>query len=172
MKTATTRYCYWESPLGRLMLAADERGLTALDFEDGKYRTTPTADWQQDTGAFASLIQQLEAYFGGALKEFEIALAPPGTPFQQEVWQALHSVPYGETLSYGALAQRIGRPNAQRAVGAANGRNPIAIIIPCHRIIGHSGKLTGYGGGMDRKKWLLALERRHGRQLNGQTTLL
>jgi methylated-DNA-[protein]-cysteine S-methyltransferase len=113
----------------------------------------------RDDAAFAEAAEQLRAYFAGELKQFDLALETGGTPFQQRVWQALQSIPYGKTTTYGELASELGNPRAMRAVGLANGRNPISIIIPCHRVIGADGSLTGYGGGLSRKRWLLAHER-------------
>ncbi|HEX7610606.1 MAG TPA: methylated-DNA--[protein]-cysteine S-methyltransferase, partial [Solirubrobacteraceae bacterium] len=115
-------------------------------------------DWQHDDDALADVAGQLAAYFAGTLTEFDVQLELAGTDFQREVWQALRAIPYGETISYGELAQRVGKPSASRAVGLANGRNPIAIIVPCHRVIGADGSLTGYGGGLARKAWLLEHE--------------
>ena len=122
-----------------------------------------TSEWKLDDQAnpFAKAKRQLIAYFNGQLTEFDLPLAMPGTPFQQSVWQELMRIPYGTAISYGQMAQRLGNPNASRAVGAANGRNPISIIVPCHRLIGSDGKLTDYGGGLERKAWLLAHESNH-----------
>ena len=117
------------------------------------------ADWDRDDNAFDDVVSQLEDYFAGRRREFDLPLAPAGTPFQQRVWRALLDIPYGETISYGELASRIGNKAASRAVGLANGSNPISIVIPCHRVIGANGKLTGYGGGLPIKQQLLALER-------------
>ncbi len=119
------------------------------------------ADTRPDDGPFREARRQLEAYFEGELREFTLELAPEGTLFRQKVWRALLDIPYGATESYGALALRIGLPQAARAVGLANGRNPISIVVPCHRVIGKSGALVGYGGGLERKQWLLAHEQRH-----------
>ena len=119
------------------------------------------AHWRRDAAPFAEARRQFEAYFNGELAEFELALAPRGSDFQCRVWAALCDIPYGITISYGELAQRIGNPNASRAVGLANGANPLAIVVPCHRVIGANGSLTGYGGGLPTKKFLLELERRH-----------
>ncbi len=112
-----------------------------------------------DPGAFAGIVEQLLGYFAGTLTEFDVDLDVAGTPFQRRVWRALQTIPYGETRSYGQIAEQIGSPGASRAVGLANGRNPVSIIVPCHRVIGSTGGLTGYGGGLDRKKTLLALEK-------------
>jgi len=144
------------------MLAADDNGLLQINFpQNGK----PAPDWQEDSPAFAEVLRQLRAYFAGELENFDLPLAPEGTAFQKKVWDELCQIPYGETISYGALAKRIGNPNASRAVGLANGSNPIPIVIPCHRVIGSNGKLTGYGGGLPIKEKLLALEKRQLRLL-------
>jgi len=151
---------YWTliSPLGRLMFVGDEHGLRALSFQDGAHPLVPPASWREASAPFGEAIRQLGEYFSGKLSRFDLVLAPQGTPFQQSVWRALQTIPYGETLSYLELSRRIGRPNSARAVGAANGRNPIPIIIPCHRVIGANGSLTGFGGGLDLKRRLLVLE--------------
>jgi methylated-DNA-[protein]-cysteine S-methyltransferase len=143
------------SPLGELQLVGDGRALSALEMSP---RAEP-AGGVRDPQAFAEVEAQLEAYFAGELTEFEVPLAPRGSGFQLAVWAALTRIPYGETASYGELAERIGRPSASRAVGMANGRNPISIVVPCHRVIGASGELTGYAGGVERKRFLLELER-------------
>jgi len=127
----------------------------------GKNRITPNVDWKEDQPYLGEPIRQLDLYFQGRLKQFSLKLAPQGTPFQLDVLRALQEVPYGETISYAGLAQRIGRPNASRAVGAANARNPLPIVIPCHRVIGSNGSLVGFGGGLEIKKRLLDLERTH-----------
>jgi methylated-DNA-[protein]-cysteine S-methyltransferase len=143
------------SPLGPLTLAADGEALTSLWIGD----RAPAPGWRRDPGPFALAAERLDAYFAGEPVAFDdLPTAAPGTPWQQRVWAALREVPYGSTTSYGALAARLGAPTAARAVGAANGRNPIAIVVPCHRVIGASGALTGYAGGLDAKRRLLALE--------------
>ena len=149
-----------ESPVGLLLLVSDERGLRSVSFESSKRAATVQPDWKQDKASFAEVIRQLGAYFAGELKEFDLPLSPEGTEFQLRVWSSLREIPYGETISYGQLAERIGNPKAVRAVGLANGCNPIPIIIPCHRVIGSDGSLTGFGGGLPNKKKLLALESR------------
>ncbi len=154
-----------ESPLGPLLLAGDDAGLRFLLFSAGRRAVQPKPEWEPDRGSLKAIASQLTAYFAGKLRAFDVPVAPQGTPFQQQVWRALCDIPYGETTSYGALAERIGNPKAVRAVGLANGSNPISIIIPCHRVIGSNGSLTGYGGGLPIKKALLDLER-------GQTGLL
>ncbi|MCC7126486.1 MAG: methylated-DNA--[protein]-cysteine S-methyltransferase [Acidobacteria bacterium] len=146
-----------DSPIGPLMLAASDGVLRRLAFvRDGM--PPPEPDWARDLGELDDVVRQLEAYFAGRLKQFTIPVGPHGTPFQQRVWTALQQIPYGETTSYGALARRIGAESAVRAVGAANGANPIAVIIPCHRVIGADGSLTGFGGGLPTKRALLELE--------------
>ena len=149
-----------ESPVGALLLAADDRGLREVLFVNGRHHASPKPGWDEDVAPFKETMRQLRAYFTGKLENFDLPLAPEGTPFQLEVWRRLCEIPYGETISYGELARKIGNPNASRAVGLANGSNPIPIIIPCHRVIGSNGKLTGYGGGLPIKEKLLALERR------------
>jgi methylated-DNA-[protein]-cysteine S-methyltransferase len=149
-----------ESPVGPLLLAADESGLRRLEFVNGRKPVQPAPRWHEDTQSLREAVRQLRSYFAGELETFDIPLAPEGTPFQLTVWKHLCDIPYGETISYGELARRVGNPNASRAVGLANGSNPIAIVVPCHRVIGSNGKLTGYGGGLPIKEKLLALERR------------
>jgi methylated-DNA-[protein]-cysteine S-methyltransferase len=149
-----------ESPVGRLLLAADAQGLRQLSFESSKRAASVRPDWREEQAPFAEVIRQLRAYFGGELKTFDLPLAPEGTEFQLLVWNSLRKIPYGQTISYGQLALKIGNPKAVRAVGLANGCNPIPIIIPCHRVIGSDGSLTGFGGGLPNKKKLLALESR------------
>jgi methylated-DNA-[protein]-cysteine S-methyltransferase len=143
-----------DSPLGPLLLGAEGGALTLLWMSPLPEREEGVVD-AGDQAVLAAAGEQLDAYFTGDLTEFDLPLAPGGTPFQQRVWAALVDIPFGETVSYGSLAVRLGRPGAARAVGLANGSNPISIIIPCHRVIGSDGRLTGYGGGIDRKAWLL-----------------
>lgn len=153
-------YCLLDTPIGPLLLAADERHLKHVLLPHEGQAPKPDAGWERSsTPVLDRAAAQLEAYFNGELEEFDLPLAPDGTPFQQEVWDALLAIPYGETRSYAEVAHVIGRPNAFRAVGAANGRNPISVIIPCHRVIGSDGDLTGFGGGLDAKRTLLDLER-------------
>jgi methylated-DNA-[protein]-cysteine S-methyltransferase len=164
-----------KSPLGPLLLAADQSGLRQIRFAEGKRPAKSDSTWMdpnwidpawiEDADFFAETVRQLRAYFAGDLETFDISLAPQGTAFQLKVWKFLCDIPYGETISYGELARRIANPKASRAVGLANGSNPIPIIIPCHRVIGSNGKLTGYGGGLPIKEKLLALERRQQRLL-------
>ncbi len=148
-----------DSPIGPLTLAGREGTLTNLRMVDQTYEPS-RADWTLDDSAFDDVAKQLDAYFAGDLSDFEVELGLRGTEFQRRVWNALLTIPYGETRSYGEIAEQIGAPGAARAVGLANGHNPIAIIVPCHRVIGAGGKLTGYGGGLDRKQTLLTLEKR------------
>jgi methylated-DNA-[protein]-cysteine S-methyltransferase len=155
-----TVYRTVDSPVGPLTLAGHDDVLTNLRMEDQTHPPSGREGWVLDEHAFPKVVDQLEAYFAGELTEFDVAFRLEGTPFQRQVWAALLEIPYGETWSYGAVARRIGRPMASRAVGMANGRNPIGIIVPCHRVIGSTGRLTGYGGGLDRKQVLLDLERR------------
>jgi methylated-DNA-[protein]-cysteine S-methyltransferase len=145
------------SPVGELTIGADDSGITAIAFPG----EIPAGDGAANPNALIrEAVRQLRAYFAGRLASFELPLNPAGTAFQKSVWQALLAVPHGATASYGEIATAIGKPRGARAVGLANGRNPIAIVVPCHRIIGRDGSLTGYGGGLDRKRWLLAHEQR------------
>jgi methylated-DNA-[protein]-cysteine S-methyltransferase len=147
-----------ESPVGPLTVTANDEGFTAIHFERGR-ALRPTAGFVRDDARCQPVREQLEQYFRGAREGFDLPLVFRGTPFQNRVWNALVSIPYGETVSYGALARAISRPNAVRAVGAANGQNPFVIVVPCHRVIGADGSLTGFGGGLPRKRLLLDLER-------------
>jgi len=158
-------YTTMESPVGTLRLVAEELGLRTVWFVRGRKDEKPDAEWKQDAAFFTDVMRQLNAYFAGELREFEIPLLLEGTEFQKRVWKALLAIPYGETISYGELAKKIGEPKAVRAVGAANGQNPIPIIVPCHRVIGSDGSLTGFGGGIENKKRLLELESRQRRLL-------
>lgn len=154
-------YCYLDTPIGDLLLAGDEDALCLVGFPEGSMRREPESDWIFSDEPFAAAREQLTAYFAGERKSFDLKLNPVGTEFQLQVLEELQKIPYGITASYGDIAKRIGRPKAVRAVGAANGRNPIPIIIPCHRVIGSTGKLTGFGGGIPTKKALLKLELEH-----------
>jgi methylated-DNA-[protein]-cysteine S-methyltransferase len=158
MMCEQTVFTVMDSPLGDILLAQNDRGISHICFQAGDTVIVPESSWRQDDAAFVAAVEQLEAYFAGELQDFNLSLAAKGTPFQQEVWQFLQTIPYGQTTSYGAIAQAMGKPNATRAVGAANGRNPIPIIIPCHRVVGSNGKLTGYAGGLQIKQALLSLE--------------
>lgn len=151
-------YCYLDTPIGELLLAGEDGALAMIGFPTGSMRRDPEADWIYNEKPLATARQQLEEYFAGARKDFDLPLTLAGTEFQVSVLKALLEIPYGETVSYGDIAKRIGRPRAVRAVGAANGRNPIPIVVPCHRVIGSSGDLTGFGGGLDTKEALLRLE--------------
>jgi len=153
------RFTTIDSPVGPLRLVADDAGLRRLEFRQGREFASVPEEWTEDARALAPAARQLKDYFEGRLKVFDLDLAPEGTEFQRRVWERLLEIPYGETISYGTLARRVGNANASRAVGLANGRNPIAIIIPCHRVIGSNGTLTGYGGGLPTKQKLLEMER-------------
>ena len=153
-----TFYTYHDTPIGSLLLAGQGDVLSLLGFAQGKMKRRHESGWQRDDEPFSDAMDQLNQYFTGELDTFDLRLAPAGTEFQRTVWQALLEIPYGETWSYGQLAKHIDRPKASRAIGAANGVNPIPIIIPCHRVIGSSGKLTGFGGGLETKEYLLGLE--------------
>jgi methylated-DNA-[protein]-cysteine S-methyltransferase len=153
-----TDYRTINSPIGLLTLAGHDQVLTNLRMVDQTYEPN-RAGWSANPTAFSDAVDQLDAYFAGELTDFTLELDLQGTAFQRSVWQALLTIPFGETRSYGVIAEQIGAPGAARAVGLANGHNPIAIIVPCHRVIGASGCLTGYGGGLDRKRSLLALEK-------------
>jgi methylated-DNA-[protein]-cysteine S-methyltransferase len=155
-------YTQIESPLGPLLLAAGDSGVHEIRFLNGRTPQKPESEWVRDDDdkPLCELAEQLDAYFSGKLEKFELTLSPLGTSFQRSVWSRLCDIPYGETISYGEIARRIGNPQASRAVGLANGSNPIPIVIPCHRVVGSNGKLTGYGGGLPIKEKLLALERR------------
>ena len=160
-----TSFTQIESPLGPLLLVSNNAGLCEIQFMNGRHAAHVKPEWKKNPAALKEPVRQLRAYFAGELQDFDLPLAPQGTEFQQNVWAELCKIPYGETISYGELARRIGNPNASRAVGLANGSNPIPVIIPCHRVIGANGKLTGYGGGLHIKEKLLALEKRQLRLL-------
>ncbi|MGH8127250.1 MAG: methylated-DNA--[protein]-cysteine S-methyltransferase [Gammaproteobacteria bacterium] len=153
-------YTYHDSPVGNLLLMADDEALIGIHFADGKHSPAIGNDWKEQPRHPVLLMakKQLDEYFAGRRRVFDLKLAPEGTPFQRSVWLALRDIPYGQTQSYGDIARRIGKPKAIRAVGAANGANPISVVVPCHRVIGADGSLTGYGGGLPRKRKLLALE--------------
>jgi len=162
-KICMTYYSWIESPLVPLMLTAGrDLCLTGLYLKGQKHFPQPTPDWQESTDLdiFNETQKQLIEYFAHQRQCFDLPINPHGTDFQKQVWQRLPHIPFGKTISYGELAQQIGQPGAARAVGAANGRNPLSIIVPCHRVIARNGKLTGYAGGLDQKQWLLAHEAR------------
>lgn len=151
---------YWTmaSPLGELVLVGDGQRLHRLHMREGRHAIRIAADWRRCEDGFTEVLDQLEEYFEGRLTAFDVELALAGTPFQLTVWKALCEIPYGQTISYGELARRLGNPAAVRAVGLANGRNPVSVIVPCHRVVGADGSLTGYGGGLENKRRLLDLE--------------
>ena len=153
------RYQHIDSPVGPLLLAADDDGLRLIEFESPRHPMARGEDWLPgDNAVLAATRAQLEEYFGGTRRHFDLPLAPRGTEFQRNVWWTLAEIPYGRTISYAQLAARVDKPTATRAVGAANGRNPLPIVLPCHRVIGADGSLTGFGGGLPTKQFLLALE--------------
>ncbi|MFJ6854525.1 methylated-DNA--[protein]-cysteine S-methyltransferase [Streptomyces sp. NPDC091271] len=157
--TSTRQHAVVDSPYGALTLVATDGVLSGLYMTGQRHRPPEETFGVPDARPFDETVRQLHAYFAGELKEFDLPLRLHGTDFQRGVWSELVRIPYGETRSYGELADRLGKPGASRAVGLANGRNPVGIIVPCHRVIGASGSLTGYGGGLDRKQRLLAFER-------------
>ncbi len=171
MALSTSVFTTFDSPLGELLLIGNGQSLTGLYMQAQKYAREVQTDWRHDARPFRPAIEQLAAYFAGSLRTFELSLAPHGTEFQRTVWRALLDVPFGRTETYGALARRIGSPKAPRAVGLANGHNPIGIIVPCHRVIGANGSLTGYGGGIERKRWLLAHEARSSDALSSDAAM-
>jgi methylated-DNA-[protein]-cysteine S-methyltransferase len=151
-------YTTFDSPIGELLLAGDGKSLHRLHMQEGRTRIEVRNDWEQADEPFAAVREQLDDYFAGRRTRFDVPLTMTGSAFQRRVWSELRKIPYGESISYGELAQRIGIPSAARAVGTANGLNPIAVIVPCHRVIGADGSLTGFGGGLERKRFLLDLE--------------
>jgi len=154
-------YCYLETPIGTLLIAGDDETIRMICFPRNGKPVKPEPEWtESQRGPIAEAVRQLKQYFAGKRVDFDLPLAPEGTEFQRTVWLRLQEIPYGETISYGELAKRVGNPKASRAVGAANGSNPIPIVIPCHRVIGSNGQLTGFGGGLPTKERLLALESR------------
>jgi len=166
--TLTTWTTTIDSPVGPLLLTTNGTSLTRLLFD-----VQPDPTWSTEPSpVLDEAVRQLGEYFAGERTDFDLPLEPAGTPFQLRVWETLRDIPYAETINYGQLANRIGNPNASRAVGLANGRNPISIVVPCHRVIGANGSLTGYGGGLDRKRTLLELERRTAGDVEPQLTLL
>jgi methylated-DNA-[protein]-cysteine S-methyltransferase len=151
-------YTTLDSPIGELLLLGDGRALRGLYMQHGRRPIEIASAWERSAEPFAGVAAQLREYFAGERTTFDTPLALDGSPFERRVWRALQEIPYGQTISYGELARRIGQPSAARAVGLANGRNPIAVIVPCHRVIGANGTLTGYGGGLERKRLLLEME--------------
>jgi len=158
-------YCYLDTPIGELLLAGDDDGLYQVGFPKGSMRREPHADWIFNEGRLQEARRQLSEYFAGERRNFDLPVQLTGTEFQVRVLEALREIPYGETVTYGDIAKRIGRPKAVRAVGAANGRNPLPIVVPCHRVIGSTGDLTGFGGGLDTKEALLRHEAEQTRDL-------
>jgi methylated-DNA-[protein]-cysteine S-methyltransferase len=156
-----TYFSLLESPLGPLLLTCDGGGVLTRVLMRTRGRMATAPEWRRDDAMLGEARRQLDAYFAGDLYSFDLVLALPGTPFQRRVWQALRELHYAETVSYGELARRIGEPNGARAVGLANHHNPLPIVVPCHRVIGADGSLTGFGGGIGRKRWLLSHEARH-----------
>ena len=152
------RFTYYDSPLGTVTLQANEQGLLGVWFETHTTKPEDLGTQEDSFPIFQSVKEQFERYFAGEAVQFDVPIAAKGTPFQQSVWHALTTIPYGETWSYAQLADAIGNPKAVRAVGLANGKNPVSAIVPCHRVIGKNGKLTGYAGGIERKQRLLAIE--------------
>ena len=157
------RYTSIDSPIGKILVAQSDKGLTHIRFASSSKPEPPLEHWQYVKQLKTEAIDQIRAYFKGTLRDFSISLDLDGTPFQLKVWKALQKIPYGETISYCELARRIGQPKAVRAVGGANGRNPIPLVVPCHRVIGSNGSLTGYGSGLHIKSTLLELEKKHSR---------
>ncbi len=151
-------YTHLETPIGPVLLAGDAAALVYISFPTGSRAMQPRPEWTQDAGPLVEAKRQLAEYFQGRRRSFDLRLRPEGTEFQRSVWQALATIPYGETRSYADIARAIGRPSATRAVGAANGANPLPIVLPCHRVVGANGSLTGFGGGLETKKFLLNLE--------------
>ena len=161
-----------DSPLGALLLWGREGALEGVSFLAGTQGRIPADDWVADARQLEAVMSQLEEYFAGRRRGFDVTVDPQGTPFQRQVWRRLREIPYGVTITYGELARRVGKPAAARAVGAANGQNPIPIIIPCHRVIGANGKLTGFAGGLHLKEGLLALEQALPAEADGQARLI
>lgn len=158
MDSAVIVYAIVDSPLGGILVARNLQGLTCINFQDGTQPIVPPQGWRKDTASLAEASAQLQAYFRGELRQFELPLSPVGTAFQRQVWRAMQGIPYGRTLTYARLAEQVGRPQAARAVGGASSRNPLPVVVPCHRVVGSDGKLTGYAGGLHLKQALLDLE--------------
>lgn len=154
----TIHYCYTDSPFGKLLLVGDFQGLSHVNFQDGSAPILPEAHWRKDAAFFVNAIMQLKEYFAGERLKFSLRLNPKGSDFQRQVLEVVARIPYGETTSYSDIARMVGKPKAVRAVGTSNRNNPIPIIVPCHRVIGSNGKLTGFSGGVECKQWLLNLE--------------
>lgn len=165
-------YTYHDSPIGPLLVAGTEEALYVVSFPEGSRRREPEHGWREDAGPLAAPLRQLDEYFAGTRMIFDLVLRPRGTAFQEQVWHRLTGIPYGETTSYGAIAAALGDRSMSRAVGAANGANPIPIVIPCHRVIGANGSLTGFGGGLPVKRFLLEHEQRNGQVRDVQGRLL
>ncbi len=161
---ATTIYSLLDSPIGELLLTGDGEAVTGIWMQSHRSEWKRTTKLRRDDAALGAARMQLTEYFAGERSAFDLPLAPEGTSFQRKVWSALCEIPYGETISYGELARRIGQPTAARAVGLANGSNPLPIVVPCHRVIGADGSLTGFGGGIERKRWLLTHEKKFAKQ--------
>jgi methylated-DNA-[protein]-cysteine S-methyltransferase len=157
-RTETLLHSTVDSPIGPLLLLGDGEALRGLYMQKGRKPVRVAESWRSSDRAFAKVRRQLDEYFAGERTEFDLELAADGSEFERRVWRGLEAIPYGETQSYGQVAERVGAPGAARAVGLANGRNPISIVVPCHRVIGADGTLTGYGGGLERKRFLLELE--------------
>lgn len=172
MTALALSYTYFDSPVGELLLAGDEASLHYLSFPSGHKAFGPDSQWERNDAPFSEVKAQLAAYFDGKLQAFDLPLTLHGTDFQKSVWTYLATIPFGETRSYGQLAHHLGTPKASRAVGAANGANPLPVILPCHRVIGSTGKLTGFGGGLPTKTFLLELEGALERQEDLQPLLL
>ena len=158
--TSKLEYTYCDSPVGPILLAGQAGQLHCISFRSGCQSFEPAANWDRNDVSFKKAVNQIAAYFAGELVEFDLPLELAGTPFQREVWSLLLEIPFGETTTYGALAARMGRPRSSRAVGGANGANPLPIIVPCHRVVGSDRSLTGFGGGVETKRFLLEHERR------------
>jgi len=151
-------YSHYDSPLGQLLLVGDAQNIHRIDFPQNRRPVGGESDWELNDAVFDTLRSELEAYFEGKLKQFSVSVAPEGTAFQKSVWEELMNIEYGEKRTYAQIAKSIGKPTASRAVGSANGSNPISIVVPCHRVIGTNGTLTGYAGGLNTKHWLLSHE--------------
>jgi len=164
-------YSYYDSPVGPLLVTGSTGLLRSIRFATEKRPQQPPAGAERDDGTFEPVFEQLSRYFAGELVDFELQIEQPGTDFQQSVWAALRTIPFGQTTSYGALAKRLGRPKASRAVGAANGANKLPIVVPCHRVIGSNNALTGFAGGLPVKRFLLDHEQRHAPAADGQGRL-